>query len=148
MPADHQTRQHLLNKAGSAISRTLGDGVPFLRFGDDDGAIKLAYRRPGELIDDQDCSMVYQAIEAGVFQRMTKVSDKGVDLIYLRICSLDEMQAFLPHIAQGLSDLDVEAIPMDCAFQKMQCEDARKSAERQIPVQMDDPSDLPEPRAW
>lgn len=115
-------------RACESIVSVLKKSLPFVKVGDDEGAIHLAYRRRGEVIDDPDCEVVYEALEDGVFKRFDMYRGQQHSFKWMRLgpADADFLASALDADFDQMSDLDVEAIPAGLAFSVYKREEAIK----------------------
>jgi hypothetical protein len=119
-------------KAVRAIVSSFQAGIPFLKFGDGNDALVLAYRKRGEEIDDPDCDQLYVAMDDAVFKRCIKESGGERSFTYLAYSPLssDYLDDALAATFDALPFETMEIMPMDAAHQTMQWEAAQSRQER------------------
>lgn len=118
-------------KACEALIKNLVVGLPMYKMETESGDICLAYRKPGEVIDDPDCVELYQALEGGIFRRFNIYRGDEVGHRWMRLGPAEPefLASALSSDFDTMSDLDIEAIPVSLAFTKYKREEA---ARRQI----------------
>lgn len=129
-------------RACESIVSALKKSLPFVKVGDDESAIHLAYRRRGEAIDDPDCEVVYEALEDGVFKRFDMYRGEQHSFKWMRLGPPDAsfLASALDADFNQMSDLDVEAIPAGLAFSLYKREEAMK---RNVSLDISEEAELP-----
>jgi hypothetical protein len=119
-------------KAVRAIISSFQGGIPFLRFGEGEEALVLAYRRRGAEIDDPECDQLFVAMDDAVYKRCVKESGGERSFVYLAYSPLsaDHLDDALAATFDSLSHETMEILPMDAAHQSMQWENAQDRSER------------------
>lgn len=105
-------------------------GVRFLKFGEGEDALLLAYRKRGEKIHDFSCTMDFEAMQTGVYKRCLKESAGEKDFVYLYYAPLidDYLEDALSPVFDSMEPDVVRSIPSDAAFQTMRFEQATANA--------------------
>lgn len=116
--ATEQQRQRAVRSIVSAFKT----GIPFLKFGEGENALVLAYRRKNEEIDDPDCDETFIATSSAVFKRCLKLSAGKTTYTYLGFAPLidDYLDDALAATFDALDPVAIEALPIDAAFQAVQ----------------------------
>lgn len=119
-------------KAVRAIISSFQGGIPFLKFGEGDDALVLAYRKRGAEIDDPECDQLFVAMDDAVYKRCVKESGGERSFVYLAFSPLaaDHMDDALAATFDSLSYETMEIMPMDAAHQSIQWENAQVRSER------------------
>ncbi len=120
--------QQLKSAAVRSIISSFKEGIPFLRFGEGNEALVLAYRKRGEEIDDPDCDNLFEALQQGVFKRCLKISGDRTEFVYLYFAPLTDeyLDDALSPSLEALPPEVLETIPYDCAFQVMRWNKAQE----------------------
>ena len=119
-------------KAVNAIISSFQGGIPFLKFGEGDDALVLAYRKRGQEIDDPQCDQLFVAMDDAVFKRCIKETGGERSFTYLAYSPLaaDHLDDALAATFDNLPFETMEIMPMDAAYQSMQWESAQARSER------------------
>ena len=106
--------------------------VPILRLEGEDGVVMLCYRRSGETIEDEECDLVFEAGDSGIYRRFSVFSGEGHSYRWMHYCRLDEelLRKLLIQGEFGFDPAALGAVAADCAFQAMRHEDAFGAALR------------------
>ena len=125
------TREQRQNAVRAIISSFQG-GIPFLKFGEGEDALVLAYRKRNEEIDDPDCDQLFVAMTDAVYKRCVKESGGERSFTYLAYSPLaaDDLDNALAVTFDALPYVTMEIMPMDAAHQSMQWEAAQASSKR------------------
>jgi hypothetical protein len=125
------TQEQRFNAVRAIISSFQG-GIPFLKFGEGDDALVLAYRKREQEIDDPECDQLFVAMTDAVYKRCVKESGGERSFIYLAYSPLaaDDLDNALSATFDGLPFETMEIMPMDAAYQSIQWENSRASSER------------------
>jgi hypothetical protein len=119
-------------KAVRAIISSFRGGIPFLKFGEGDDALILAYRKRGAEIDDPACDQLFVAMDDAVYKRCVKESAGERRFTYLAYSPLDAdyLDDALAATFDSLPFDTMEIMPMDAAHQSIQWENAQARSER------------------
>jgi hypothetical protein len=116
-----------IERAASAISK-YAPQIPFLKFGEGEDQLVLAYRKKGAAIEDEACDQDFEALQTGVYRRFRKISGGREGFTWMRLCSIeeDDIRDALIERFNAMSHVDIESVPLDATYQVMQYQEATK----------------------
>lgn len=106
--------------------------IPLLRLEGENGVVMLCYRRSGETIEDDECDLVFEAGDSGIYRRFSVFSGEDQSYRWMHYCRLDE-ELVRKLLMKGDFGVDAEAlgaVAADCAFQAMRHEDGAARVRR------------------